>query len=173
MSKQIVNGINHINRSVGQTVSWLSVVLVVFMVGDVLLRYLFNYTTSASFELEWHLFACIFMLSAGWALQKDRHVRVDVFYHRFSPKAKGWVNFLGTILLLLPFCLVAIYGSLPFVKASFLFRETSPDPGGLPARFIIKSVIPIGFFLLLLQGIGLLISSWAMIKGDEKMKQNE
>ena len=138
---------------IGKSVSWLSLLLVVVIVVDVLLRYFFSITSAASFELEWHLFAVIFMLSAAWTLQQDRHVRVDLFYQRFSPKRKAWVNLIGTLFFLLPLCWVAGVESISFVKASFQLGETSPDPGGLPARYLIKATIPISFFLLALQGL--------------------
>lgn len=155
-----------INR-IGTLVSWLTLLLVLVIVTDVLLRYAFNMTSAASFELEWHLFALIFMLGASYTLQRDKHVRVDVFYHRFSKKNKAWVNAIGTAFLLLPFCAIAFWESLSFVESSFTFKETSPDPGGLPARYLIKASIPIGFFLLGLQGINLLLKSIITILNHE------
>ena len=140
-------------RIIGHAVSWLSLVLVIVIVLDVSLRYLFNYTSVASFELEWHLFAALFMLSAAWTLQQDRHVRVDLFYQRFSPKGKAWVNLIGMLFFLLPFCWIAGVESLSFVSASYAMGETSPDPGGLPARYLIKAVIPASFLLLFAQGL--------------------
>lgn len=131
----------------------------IVIVIDVLMRYLFNTTSAASFELEWHLFAAVFLLGAAYTLQHDKHVRVDVFYTRFSDTQKAWVNTIGTLFLLLPFCAVACLESVSFVESSFAVQETSPDPGGLPARYLIKSAIPIGFFLLGLQGINLLLKS--------------
>ncbi|GAB4233594.1 MAG: hypothetical protein Tsb0034_06870 [Ekhidna sp.] len=151
---------------IGKATSWLSLVLVIVIVVDVSLRYLFNSTSAASFELEWHLFAIIFLLGAAWTLQHDKHVRVDVFYHRYSEKNKAWVNLVGTTVLLLPFCAVSFWESLSFVQSSFLLRETSPQPGGLPARWVIKSTIPIGFLLLGMQGVSLILKSIKTIKRD-------
>ena len=145
--------IDKINEWVGRAVSWLSLVLVLIIVVDVLLRYFFSITSAASFEMEWHLFAVIFLLSAGWALREDRHVRVDLFYQGFSPRGKAWVNLVGSVALLIPFCFVGFYESLSFVESAFAVRETSPDPGGLPARYLVKGTIPAGFALLGLQGI--------------------
>lgn len=139
--------------AIGKFISWATLLLVLIMVIDVALRYLFAQTSAFSFELEWHLFAAIFLLGSAWTLQNDKHVRVDVFYHRFSEKGKAWVNLIGTIVLLLPFCAVAFYESLSFVEASWAVKEISPQSGGLPARYVIKAVIPIAFFLLGLQGI--------------------
>jgi TRAP-type mannitol/chloroaromatic compound transport system permease small subunit len=157
--QKLAKGFTQINVFIGKSVSWLSVALIAIIVVDVTLRYLFSITSAASFELEWHLFAALFLLSAGWTFSQDRHVRVDVFYQRFSEKRQAWVNLLGTLLFLLPFCFAGFVESLPFVKSSYLLGETSPDPGGLPARWIIKSTIPMGFLLLGLQGIAEVIKS--------------
>ena len=159
--------IDTFNRWIGTLVSWLTVILVLIMVSDVAMRYIFSITSAAYFELEWHLFAGIFLLGAAYTLQQDKHVRVDVFYHRFSEKTKSWVNLIGSLFLLLPFCAVAFYESLSFVETSWSVRETSPDPQGLPARYIIKSVIPIGFFLLGLQGISEALKSIKKIGGRD------
>jgi TRAP-type mannitol/chloroaromatic compound transport system permease small subunit len=157
--EKISQVIDHFNSAIGRIVSWSSLILVAVIIVDVFFRYVFNSTSAATFELEWHLFAAMFLLGAAWTLQQDKHVRVDLFYQRFSTKGKALVNLLGTLLLLLPFCYVSFTESLGFVANSFSVRETSPDPGGLPARYIIKSVIPIAFFLLGLQGISLMLKS--------------
>ncbi|MEL7146166.1 MAG: TRAP transporter small permease subunit [Bacteroidota bacterium] len=149
----ITNWIDRINSAIGNLFSWLTTLLVIVICFDVMMRYVFTTSYAAVTEMEWHLFAAIFMLGAAFTLKYDKHVRVDVFYAGFSEKGKAWVNLIGTILFLLPFCFVVIQSSVPFVQNSFRVMETSPDPGGLPARFIIKSVIPLGFSLLLLQGI--------------------
>lgn len=159
-----MNLIDKINTLIGKAVSWLTLLLVIIIVIDVALRYLFSITSAVSFELEWHLFAAIFLLGAAWTFQEDKHVRVDVFYHRFSEKRKSWVNLIGTIVLLLPFCAVGFWESLSFVESSFLLNETSPQPGGLPARYLIKSTIPIGFLLLGLQGISIIFDSFKIIR---------
>ena len=156
--------IDRINSFVGRAVSWLTLLLVLIIVLDVGLRYLFSITSAASFELEWHLFAAIFLLGAAWTLGDDKHVRVDVFYHQFSERNKAIVNLLGSLLFLLPFCTVGFWESLSFVGSSFALRETSPQPGGLPARYVIKSAIPIGFFLLGLQGISIIFKCLKVLR---------
>ncbi|MEQ9466096.1 MAG: TRAP transporter small permease subunit [Ekhidna sp.] len=155
---------------IGRATSWLTVLLVLVIVIDVFLRYVFNATSAASFELEWHLFAVIFLLGAAWTLQEDKHVRVDVFYHSFSESKKAWVNLIGTLLLLLPFCAVGFWESLSFVESSYSLGETSPQPGGLPARWIIKSTIPVGFFLLGLQGISLILKAINIIRNGRRQE---
>jgi len=139
----------------------------------VLLRYAFNKSTAALFELEWHLFAIIFMVGAAYTLKYDKHVRVDVFYTNFSPKRKAWVNLIGTVFFLIPFCVVIISTSIPFVIASYNIMESSADPGGLPYRFIIKATIPIGISLLLLQGVSELLKSLIVILNKETESHNE
>ncbi len=154
-----MNAIDTLNEYVGKAVSWLTTILVLVICFDVIMRYLFTWSSAAIFELEWHIFASIFMVGSAYALKHDKHVRVDLFYSKFSEKKKAWVNLIGTLLFLFPFCIVIIWTSIPFVQNSFRILETSPDPGGLPARFIIKSTIPIGFILLLLQGVSIVTNS--------------
>ncbi len=144
--------IENLIKKTGKITSWLSFILVLVISADVFLRYVFNYSIAAFYELEWHLFACIFILGSSYTLQKDRHVRVDVFYNEFSENTKNWINLLGTLLFLLPFSYIIIISSVPFVINSYQILESSPDQGGLPFRFIIKSIIPIGFSLFFLQG---------------------
>ncbi|MDW3196281.1 MAG: TRAP transporter small permease subunit [Cytophagales bacterium] len=151
--------INRFNDLIGQTISWMALILVLLIVVDVFLRYVFQFSSPAVFELEWHLFAALFLLGAGWTFKNDQHVRVDLFYQKFSEKGKAVVNLLGTLILLLPFCVVGFIESLEFALNSLNIGETSPDPGGLPARYIIKSCIPISFLLLGLQGISTLLTS--------------
>ncbi|MCR9250421.1 MAG: TRAP transporter small permease subunit [bacterium] len=154
-----MNAIDTLNEYVGKAVSWLTTILVLVICFDVIMRYLFTWSSAAVFELEWHIFASIFMVGSAYALKHDKHVRVDLFYSKFSEKKKAWVNLIGTLIFLFPFCIVIIWTSIPFVQNSFRILETSPDPGGLPARFIIKSTIPIGFILLLLQGVSIVTNS--------------
>lgn len=140
-------------KKIGDTCSWLSFILVILISLDVFLRYIFNFSSASLYELEWHMFAVIFMIGSSLTLQKDEHVRVDVFYNKFSDKGKNIINLIGNIIFLLPFSLVIFYTSIPFVEDSFRVLESSPDPGGLPFRFFIKAIIPISFLLLALQGI--------------------
>lgn len=166
--KQIQYYINTVNEWVGRSVSWLTTLLVILVCFDVVTRYLFSDTQAWIMELEWHLFALIFLLGAGYAFKHDRHVRVDLFYTRFSPKDRALVNLIGGVLFLLPWCFLIIYVSFQYALASFLIRETSPDPGGLPAFYPIKFAITIGVFLLLLQAIASIIQSLLIYLGKEE-----
>ena len=155
----IINGIQSLSRFLGRTISWSSIILIFIIVSDVLFRYVFSLTSAATYEIEWHLFGLMFLLGAAWTLDQDKHVRVDLFYQRFGPKTKALINLIGTLIFLIPFCWVTLITSIDFVQSSFLLNETSPDPGGLPARYLIKSAIPLGFCLLMLQGVVLMLIS--------------
>ncbi len=155
----LMHGIDWLNEKVGQGVAWLNTLLVLVVCYDVFTRYLLRRSMVAIQELEWHLFAIIFLLGAAYTLKYDRHVRVDVFYTNFSPRRKAMINFFGSLIFLIPFSLLVVWSSKNFVIHSFLIQETSPDPGGLPARYILKAAIPVGFFLVFLQGIVLTIRS--------------
>jgi TRAP-type mannitol/chloroaromatic compound transport system permease small subunit len=148
----------------GKISSWFSLALVLLISTDVLLRYVFNFSTAALYEMEWHLFAIIFLLASPYTLQQNKHVRVDVFYNNFSKRKKNIVDLIGNIIFLIPFSFIIFYTSLPFVEDSYSILESSPDPGGLPYRFIIKSIIPIAFFLLMIQGILNAIKNYNNIK---------
>lgn len=151
--------IENLSEKIGKSVSWLTFVLVLLVCFDVVSRYLFKSSSVAVQELEWHLFAVIFLLGAAYTFKHDEHVRVDLIYSRLSHKSQSLINILGTIIFLIPFCLMIIYASQTFVISSFNMGETSPDPGGLPARYILKAILPISFLLILFQSFALIIRS--------------
>lgn len=142
------------------------VVLVVLVVYDALARYLFQSGSIALQELEWHLFDIVILLSIAYTFSHDAHVRVDIFYERFSARTKAAVNLAGTVLFVLPFSLLIIYLGIDFVALSFSQMEASSDPGGLPYRFIIKSFIPLAFFLMALQSLRVIASSYRTIREE-------
>lgn len=161
----IIKGIDWINGKVGIFAAWLSIIMVVIVTLDVIFRYLFNISFVFVQELEWHLFGALFLIGAGYTLLHDSHVRVDIFYQHLGDKAKAWVNFLGVLVFLIPGCVMLIDTSWQFVANSFAIMEGSPDPGGIPYRFILKSFIPVGFVLVLLQGISMGLKSFLEIIG--------
>ena len=136
-------------------VAWLVLLMVLIVGYDVMMRYLFHSGSVALQELEWHLFALIFLLGTPYTLKHDSHVRVDIIYksQRVTDRQRAWIDLFGGLFLLIPFCLLIIISSIPFVTSSFIAGEGSPDPGGLPWRFLLKAVIPLGFTMLLLQGV--------------------
>ena len=146
---------------IGRAVSWLVVACVLLVCYDLSMRYFFHAGSVAIQELEWHLFAMLFLLGAAYTLKHDEHVRVDVLYRSrwVSDRQRLLIDTLGGLLLLIPFCTVLIYMTVPFVMDAFRFAETSPDPGGLPHRWMIKAIIPLGFLLLLLEAIALTVKN--------------
>jgi TRAP-type mannitol/chloroaromatic compound transport system permease small subunit len=152
-----------INIFCGKFVRYLSFALVVVTVYDVLLRYLFRSGSVAAQELEWHIFSALFLLGAAYTFARDEHVRVDVFYSRFSLRVKAGINALGTLLFLLPFTGIVLWASVPFVGRSYAMLERSSDPGGLPFRFLVKGLILLGFALLGLQGLAVLANSLRIV----------
>lgn len=157
---RLVGAIDALNERVGRAVSWLNFVLVLVVCVAVAVRYLLNEDKAFIMELEWHLFSLVFLFGAGYTLKHDRHVRVDLFYSRFSARDQALVNLVGTLFLFIPWCLMLIVTSWHYALESFRLMEGSPDPGGLPFRFVIKFAITVGAFLLLLQGCSLALSSW-------------
>jgi TRAP-type mannitol/chloroaromatic compound transport system permease small subunit len=152
----------------GKAISWLTTALVVVVCYDVFTRYFLKSSSVAVQELQWHLFALIFLIGSAYTLKTDNHVRVDVFYSKLSDKGKAWIDLLGTVVFLVPFCLLLIFASKNFVLHSFNMGETSPDPGGLPARYLLKAVIPISFIFLLLQSLAMMFRSILTINSKEK-----
>jgi TRAP-type mannitol/chloroaromatic compound transport system permease small subunit len=172
--KHICAWIDALNDRVGRVVAWTTLLLVMVTFVDVVMRYFFNTSYVFTQELEWHVFAFIFLMGAGYTLKNDGHVRVEVFYGKLSGKGRAWINLVGVLFFLIPSCLVFIKTSIPFVMESFRIMEGSPDPGGIPFRFILKSCIPIGYSLLLLQGISLGLNSLFQLIGvaDEEEKES-
>lgn len=165
-ARRYVGFADALNEKVGFGVSWLTSLLVLVVCYDVFTRYLLKNSIVAVQELEWHLFAVIFLVGAAYTLKHNRHVRVDVLYTRFSERTRAWIDFAGSLIFLIPLCILVIWTSRTFVATSYMIGETSPDPGGLPARFVLKSAIPIGFLLLLLQGVALALGSLLRATGD-------
>jgi TRAP-type mannitol/chloroaromatic compound transport system permease small subunit len=162
---RLINAINRLNESIGRGVSWVSLIMVLIVTIDVIMRYAFNKSFVFVQELEWHLFGVLFLIGAGYTLLHDAHVRVDIFYQRLSEKQKAWVNLLGTLFFLLPGCYLVISTSWQFLVNSWVIREGSPDPGGIPARYILKVMIPLGFSLIALQGVSLGLQSLLALLG--------
>jgi len=151
--KILIQKISVLNDFIGKSVSWLTFALVVLICIDVFWRYFFDNSKVWMGELEWHLFAGIFLLGAAYTFKDDEHVRVDLFYTNYSKERKAWINLIGNLFFLIPFCLIIIITSYKYAYSSFLFQEGTPNPGGLPYRFIVKSMIGLGFTFLLLQAI--------------------
>jgi TRAP-type mannitol/chloroaromatic compound transport system permease small subunit len=171
--KTITRLIDRMNEWVGSGVAWVTLGLVLVVFVDVVMRYLLNKSFVFTQELEWHLFGFIFLIGAGYTLLHDGHVRVDIIYQRLGIKGRAWTNLVGVVLFLIPGCIMVISTSWQFAANSFSMMEGSPDPGGIPFRFIIKGCIPVGFTLLLLQGVSLGLHSFMQILGVEKEEEEK
>ena len=168
MFSRFINFVDWLNERVGTFAACFTTVLVLVICMDVVSRYLFQETAVWIVELEWHLFALIFLLSGGYALKHDKHVRVDLFYAKFSKRDKALLNLFGSVVFLIPWCLVLMYYAFQFAYLSFLDGEGSPNPGGLPARYFIKSMIALGLFLLLLQAMAIAARSIQTLQQTEE-----
>ena len=152
-AERLADGIDTFIDSVGRITAWSSFALALVMGGNVLLRYVFHTGTVWSQELEWSLMAPICLFGMSYALRHGEHVRVDVMFARFSPRTKDFVEFLSS-LILMAISLIIIWLSISYVMQSWSIGEGSANPGGIPARYILKSFIPIGFALMLVQAFG-------------------
>jgi TRAP-type mannitol/chloroaromatic compound transport system permease small subunit len=115
-------------------------------------------------ELEWHFFALVILFGLGYALKEESHVRVDFLYDNFSLKTKAYINIFGTLLFLIPFALLIIFGSYEYVMDAYTMNEISEDPGGLTHRWLIKAMIPAGLIFLILAGVTYILKHVIIIK---------
>lgn len=160
----LARAIDALNERVGRGVMWLVLLTSLISAGNALLRYGFDISSNAWLEIQWYLFGVIFLFGAGYTFKHNGHVRIDVIYGRLSPRARAWIDLLGTLLFLLPLCGLLVWMGWEFFHTSFVIREGSPDAGGLP-RWPIKLVVPVGFALLFLQGVAEAIKRVAFLRG--------
>jgi len=163
----LVRAIDRLNERVGRAATWCTLLMVLMTVVDVTLRYLFRAGSVAVQELEWHMFGFVFLLGAAYTLQRDEHVRVDIFYRRLSARRKAIVDLLGTLIFLLPVAIFLVISSWDYVQTSWVIREASREAGGLPYPFvpILKSLIPATAGMLILQGIANLMGAILTLTG--------
>lgn len=157
-AEKLAGGIDVLIDFVGRVTSWVALLLAFVMGANVLLRYGFSIGFIWSQELEWHLLVPICLLGMSYALLYGEHVRVDIVYAGLKPRTKRVIDIIGA-LLSAGFCFVVILLSLPYVYQSWSIGEGTANPGGIDYRYIVKSIIPIGFALLLLQSVSQAIRS--------------
>ncbi len=185
---QIAGWIDRLNERVGRAMWYLTLGMILAGTYNALTRYLarnaridreeatgiehllhmigtvaMKMNSNVFIELQWYLFSIVFLLGAAYTLKANAHVRVDVFFNRLSARHKAWVNLLGGVLFLVPFCVLMLWTSWPVVVDSVMRLEGSPDPGGLP-RYPLLAVIPLAFVLLLLQGAAQIIRNIARLR---------
>ena len=157
--------IDFINTQIGKAVSWLILAAVLISAINATTRKLFNLSSNAWLEAQWYLFSAVFLIAAGYTLLSSEHVKVDLLYGQLPRRGQLWIEILGTIFFLFPFCLVTIYLSWPIVMAKIASGEVSNNTGGLllwPAW----ALIPLGFGLLTVQGLSELIKRIGILRGD-------
>lgn len=156
--------VDKLNETVGLTTRWLILVAVVIGAGNATIRYIFDNSSNAWLEAQWYLFSAVFLLCAAYTLQRNEHVRIDVITSRLSARTRAKIDIFGTLVFLLPMAVMVLYLSLPVVEESYFRHEISSNAGGL-LRWPVKILIPIGFTLLILQGLSELIKRVAFLQG--------
>jgi TRAP-type mannitol/chloroaromatic compound transport system permease small subunit len=156
--------IDRMSDRIGQTIYWLVLVAVLISAANAVVRKAFNFSSNSFLEIQWYLFSLIFLFCAGYTLKNNEHVRIDIITSRLSAPARAWIDVFGTVFFLMPMALLIMWLSWPLFVDSWTRNEVSTNAGGLiiwPARLM----VPIGFFLLVLQGLSELIKRIAFLKG--------
>lgn len=164
MLVNIESFINRINEWLGRTVAWFILAMVVITFFNVVMRYGFNFGLIAIQESVIYLHSFVFMLAIAYTYKHNEHVRVDIFYSKYSETKKAWVDLFGTLFLLLPFCIYLIFASWQYALNSWLLLEGSREAGGLPFLYLLKTLVPLMPALLLLQGLATICKSLLTIK---------
>src|SRR5882672_5308858 len=160
---QLAALVDRLNAGVGHAASWCALAIVLLGFAVVLLRYVLGLGSIWLQESIIYAHAALFLLATAWTLKEGGHVRVDVFYASASPRVKAWVDLIGALLLLLPFCIAVIWFSLPYVARSWAILERSRETSGLPLVFVLKTLIPLFAAMLALQGVSQAIKAAAML----------
>jgi TRAP-type mannitol/chloroaromatic compound transport system permease small subunit len=156
--------IDGLNEKIAGFVSWALLAAVLICAGNALIRYIFNTSSNAWLEIQWYLYAAMFMLATAYTLKRDEHVRIDVVVGRFSRRTQVWIDLFGFAFFLLPVCLLILWYGIPFAQVSIQSQEMSSNAGGLivwPAKLL----VPLGFALLVLQGVSEIIKRIAFLNG--------
>ncbi len=161
---RIARAIDGLNERVGRTVLWLVLVAVLISAANAVVRKLFSVSSNAFLEIQWYLFSAIFLLAAGYTLLRNEHVRIDVVLHRFSKRTQIWIDVFGIVVFLLPAAALIGWLAWPLFVKAYVSGEMSENAGGL-IRWPAYLLIPIGFLLLVLQGISELIKRFAFLQG--------
>jgi TRAP-type mannitol/chloroaromatic compound transport system permease small subunit len=154
------------NAAVGRWVRWLILAAIIVSAGNAIVRKIFSTSSNALLEVQWYLFATVFMLCAGYVMLKDGHVRIDFVSARLSGRARSLVEVAGLVLIAIPFCVLLIQLSLPLAIEAFRSGEVSPNAGGL-VRWPVYSLLPLGMLLLLAQSLSQLVKQIALLRGIE------
>ena len=162
---KLSRAVDWLNSLVGRYVIWLILASTVISAVNAVVRKAFNMSSNAYLEVQWYLFAAVFMLGAGYGFLKNSHVRIDFISTKLSDRARNWIDVLGIALVLIPFCLITIGLSWPFFMQALVSGEMSQNAGGL-IRWPAYVLIPLGFALLLLQALSEMVKRVAFLRGE-------
>ncbi len=157
--------IDTLNTKVGKLTTWLILITTFISAGNAIVRKLFDTSSNALLEVQWYIFAGVFLLGAAYGLLQNSHVRIDFISSRLSARTRNWIDVVGIVVALIPFCMLSIYLSWPLFVQAYQSGEMSQNAGGL-IRWPAYALIPAGFFLLMLQGISEMIKRLAFLKGQ-------
>lgn len=158
-------GIDRINEVIGKTAGYCILLAVIISAANALVRKIFSTSSNAWLEAQWYLFGAAFLLAAAYTLRQNEHIRIDILYGMLSRRKQHWIDLLGHVLFLMPFCLLMVYYLVPYTLRSVRSGELSSNSGGLivwPA----KALLLAGFVLLTIQGISEIIKKIAVMRGD-------
>jgi TRAP-type mannitol/chloroaromatic compound transport system permease small subunit len=156
--------IDTLNEKIAGVVSWALLAAVLICTGNALVRYILKTSSNSWLEIQWYLYAGVFMLASAYTLRRDEHVRIDVVAGRFSKRTQVWIDLFGYLVFLLPVCLLIFYYGIPFARYSIRTLEMSSSAGGLIV-WPVKLLVPVGFGLLILQGVSEIIKRIAFLQG--------
>jgi len=171
---KLSRAIDAVTAFIGRSVSWLILIAVLVSAGNATIRKIFDTSSNAWLELQWYLYGAVFMLAAAYTLQRNEHVRIDIITSNFSKKVRDWIDLLGHIFFLLPFCLIMVYLGWPFMVNAFTSGEISVNAGGL-VLWPAKSMVFLGFALLTAQAFSEIIKRIAVIRGliDDPIEKHD
>ncbi|MFZ0423058.1 MAG: TRAP transporter small permease subunit [Xanthobacteraceae bacterium] len=169
---RIAEAIDRMNAAIGRAAAWCALYLVLAEFAVVVLRYAFGLGSIRLQESVLYAHAGLFMLAAAWTLQVDGHVRVDIFYSQARPRTRAVIDLLGAIVFLMPFATVLAVLSVPYAARSWAIFEGSPETGGLPFVYMLKTLIPLFALLLGLQGIAQAIRAALILAGPRMEPQS-
>jgi TRAP-type mannitol/chloroaromatic compound transport system permease small subunit len=156
--------VDRMNEAIGKATTWLILIVVFISAGNAVVRYAIDWSSNALLEVQWYLFSAVFLLCAGYVLNKNEHIRIDVIFGRFSARTQNWIDVFGFIVFMLPMVVLTMYLSWHVFTLAWTSGETSANPGGL-IRWPVRLLMPVGFFMLMLQGFSELIKRFAFLSG--------
>jgi TRAP-type mannitol/chloroaromatic compound transport system permease small subunit len=156
--------VDRLSEAVGKTVLWLILIVVVISAGNAVVRYAIDWSSNSLLEIQWYLFSAVFLLMAGYVFKKNEHIRIDILAGRTSARTQNWIDVFGILVFLLPMALLVLWLSWPVFMNAWTSGENSPNPGGL-IRWPVRLLMPVGFFLLVLQALSELVKRIAFLTG--------